>query len=163
LDEYELAAGKLAALLARRTGRDLFDALELLSTRNLEEEKLRLGFVLYGGMNIEDWRRIGITDVDPAARDLETYLLPLLRKEVLEDLQGDGPDWKERLLKNCREALSSVLPLRANEHEFLDRLLDQGEIEPECLTGDGALADRIRRHSNLRWKAHNVRKHFGLL
>lgn len=162
LDEYELAAGKLAALLGRRTSRDLFDAHELLLRRNLEAEKLRLGFVLYGGMNIEDWRKISIADVDKAAQDLDTYLLPLLRAEVIDSLGEPRSAWGERLLNECRAALSIVLPLRDNERAFLDRLLDKGEIEPELLTDDAELIARAKRHPDLLWKALNVRKHYGL-
>jgi hypothetical protein len=52
-----------------------------------------------------------------------------------------------------------VLPLRASELAFLDRLLDAGEIEAELLTGDATLAGIIRRHPALLWKAQNVRRH----
>jgi predicted nucleotidyltransferase component of viral defense system len=45
LDEHELAGGKLAALLARRTGRDLFDGHALLRKRDLDPVRLRLAFV----------------------------------------------------------------------------------------------------------------------
>jgi len=51
------------------------------------------------------------------------------------------------------------IPLTTNETAFLDRLLDQGEIKPELLTTDEAMAARIRIHPLLRWKALNVRKH----
>lgn len=162
LDEHELAAGKLAALLGRRTSRDLFDAHQLLLRRNLDAEKLRLGFVLYGGMNIEDWRKIAIGDVDKAAQDLDTYLLPLLRAEVIDSLGEPRSAWGERLLSECRDALSAALPLRDNERAFLDRLLDKGEIEPERLTEDAEVIARAKRHPDLLWKALNVRKHYGL-
>ena len=49
-----LAAGKLAALCARRASRDLFDARELLRT-DLDPTKLRLAFVVYGRLNRKDW------------------------------------------------------------------------------------------------------------
>ena len=47
----------------------------------------------------------------------------------------------------------------ANEIAFLDRILDQGEIEPGLLTTDDEMADRIRIHPLLEWKAVNARKH----
>ncbi len=157
LDDHELAGGKLVALLARRTSRDLFDAHELLLRHPLDPEKLRLAFVVYGAMNPEDWRRVRAEDIGPAMRDLDTYLRPLLRGEVTGS--STGPGWEERLVDEVREALSAVLPLRANELAFLDRLLEFGEIEAELLTEDAALAGIIRRHPALLWKAQNVRLH----
>jgi len=157
LDDHELAGGKLVALLARRTSRDLFDAHELLLHHPLDQEKLRLAFVVYGAMNPEDWRRVRAEDIGPATRDLDTYLRPLLRGEFIGS--GTGPGWEKRLVDEVKEALSAVLPLRANELAFLDRLLDVGEIAPELLTGDAALSGIIRHHPDLLWKAQNVRRH----
>ena len=160
LDDHELAGGKLAALLARRTSRDLFDAHELLLRHPLDPEKLRLAFVVYGAMNPEDWRRVRAGDIGSATRDLDTYLRPLLRGDVTALKAGlTEPGWEGRLVDEVREALSAVLPLRANELAFLDRLLDAGEIEAGLLTGDAALIRIIRRHPALWWKAQNVRGH----
>ena len=162
LDDHELAGGKLTALLARRTSRDLFDAHELLLRHPilhhpLDPEKLRLAFVVYGAMNPEDWRGVRAEDIGPATRDLDAYLRPLLRGGVAGP--ETGPGWENRLVDEVREALSAVLPLRASELAFLDRLLDAGEIEAELLTGDATLAGIIRRHPALLWKAQNVRRH----
>src|SRR5450759_497214 len=60
LDPHELAAGKLAALLARGASRDLFDARELLRPGSLDAGKLRLAFVVYGALNRVDWRTVGL-------------------------------------------------------------------------------------------------------
>lgn len=56
LDPHELAAGKLAALLARCASRDLFDTRELLRPGTLDSGRLRLAFVVYGAVNRVDWR-----------------------------------------------------------------------------------------------------------
>ena len=56
-------------------------------------------------------------------------------------------------------AVEAVLPMTADEVKFLDAILDHGQIEPERLTADAAMADRIKSHPLLRWKAANVRKH----
>jgi len=42
--------------------------------------------------------------------------------------------------------------------EFLNLVLDKGEINPELLTADEDLQDRIGRHPLLEWKAVNVRE-----
>ena len=138
----------------------VLDAHELLLRHPLDPERLRLAFVVYGAMNPEDWRKVRAEDIGPATRDLDTYLRPLLRGDVAALKAGlTEPGWEGRLVEEVREALSAVLPLRANEMEFLDRLLDAGEIEAGLLTGDSALIQIIRRHPALLWKAQNVRGH----
>lgn len=159
LDLHELAAGKLAALLARHASRDLFDTHHLLTKADLDHQKLRLGFVLYGAMNRKDWRTVAIQDLSYDPRELENQLLPVIRGELL-DAQKTG-DWAERMIAECRQALDIVLPLNAEEKEFLDRILDHGQIEPQLLTSDAEMVNRIRSHPLLQWKAVNVRQHKG--
>ena len=158
LDIHELAAGKLAALLARSASRDLFDAHLLLTQGHLDDAKLRLGFVLYGAMNRRDWREVRASDVALDAKDVENQLVPVIRKDYLADA-GKQRKWAERMLKECRRGLKKVLPLAKGEKAFLDRLLDEGEIEPSLLTPDPAMIECIRSHPLLQWKALNVRQH----
>ncbi len=155
LDLHELAAGKLAALLARQASRDLFDAHRLLTRADPDRRKLRLGFVLYGAMNRKDWRTVSIQDVGGEPRELRNQLLPLLRGDSLPGPEAD--DWARRLMAECREGLAAVLPLTADETGFLDQLLDHGIIEPDRLTDDTEMAQRIKTHPLLEWKALNVK------
>lgn len=160
LDLHELAAGKLAALLARRASRDLFDAHQLLMQRKLDNDRLRTAFVLYGAMNRKDWRTISVDDVSFEANELKSQLLPTLQNDYVAGIKQ--PDtWTLRLVDECRDALDVVLPLSDAEREFLDRLLDYGEIVPSILTTDEAWAERIKQHPLLEWRASNVRKHMG--
>jgi len=160
LDIHELVAGKLAALFGRTASRDLFDVRELLGSADLDTEKLRLGFVVYGGINRRDWRTVSLDDVDVDPTDVDRQLVPLLRAHVAPP-RAEIKEWTERLVAECRDLLSAVLPMTAVEIEFLDRLNDQGEIVPELLTSDGDLQSTIASHPGLRWKALNVRKHRG--
>lgn len=161
LDLHELAAGKLAALVARSASRDVFDACELLRRDDLDRAKLRVGFVVYGGANRKDWRTVSIDDVKIDPGELTGQLVPMLRTGTSATGEEVAPN-VEGLAAECRERLSAVLPLRPAEREFLERLNDQGEIAPELLTADAGLASKIRQHPALRWKAMNVRKHRGL-
>jgi len=160
LDIHELAAGKLAALLARSASRDLFDAHLLLTQGHLDDARLRLGFVLYGAMNRRDWREVRASDVALDAKDVENQLIPVIRKDYLADA-GKQRKWAERMLKECRSGLKKVLPLAKEEKAFLDQLLDEGDIEPSLLTSDSAMIECIRSHPLLQWKALNVRQHKG--
>ena len=161
LDLHELAAGKLVALLSRKASRDLFDVHLLLTSMDFDRERLRLAYVVYGAMSRHDWRKVGIHDVDFHEKDLRDQLLPLLRRNFVDSV-GDVHTWAVRIVEECREKLAYLLPLTDTEMEFLNRLLDHGEIKPSLLTQDENLAERIRHHPMLRWKALNVRKHKGL-
>jgi hypothetical protein len=160
LDIHELAAGKLAALLARGGHRDLFDVHQLLKRGDLDRERLRLGFVVYGAINRKDWRTVSVADVVFDSRELESSLIPFLRRQTPAGADQSS-NWAGRLVEECRQALEIVLPLSEDEMKFLDLLLEQGEIDPFLLTSDSALAERIQRHPGLEWKALNVRRYRG--
>ena len=161
IDIHELAAGKLAALLARRQARDLFDSHRILHKENLDHDRLRTAFVVYGAMNRKDWRTVSVEDVNFESAELARQLIPTLR--VTESTEQESIDqYGARLVEECRQALSVVLPFSENEKAFLDLLLDQGEIDSTILTSDKDLQQRIQKQPLLEWKAVNVRKHKGL-
>jgi len=154
-------AGKLAAMMARSASRDLFDARGLLGRDDLDRDKLRLGFVAYAGMSRTDWRTIAIHDIRVEPEDVARDLVPMLRADVAPT-KADIPQWTTRLVDECRQLMSAVLPLIDNEQEFLDQLNDHGEIRADLLTQDEALQQIIHQHPSLGWKALNVRKHHGI-
>lgn len=160
LDIHELAAGKLAALLARTASRDLFDTRELLARGKLDRTRLRLGFVVYGGMNRRDWREVSVDDIQTSPEDVYQRLLPMLRADIAPP-RNQISMWTEQLVADCKDLLSSVLPLEPPELAFLNALNERGEILPALLTDDTQLQNRIRAHPGLQWKAINVKKHFG--
>jgi hypothetical protein len=161
LDIHELAAGKLAALLARMQARDLFDSYQILQRDDLNQEQLRIAFVVYGAMNRKDWRTVSIKDVHLDDMDLTRQLVPVLRLGTIPD-GSRSEEYGKDLVAQCRKALSAVLPFTDTERDFLDLLLDKGEIDPTLLTADEALQNRIQRQPLLKWKAINVRRHKGL-
>jgi hypothetical protein len=161
LDEHELTSGKLAALVARSASRDIFDARELLRRPHLDRAKLRLGFVVYGGANREDWRAITVACVQTTAGDVDSQLVPMLRLDV-RPAKAEIAAWTERLVHETRDLMAAVLPLAAHELEFLERLNGAGEIVPDLLTADPSMQAIIRDHPGLRWKALSVRHHLGL-
>jgi predicted nucleotidyltransferase component of viral defense system len=158
LDDHELAAGKLAALVARSASRDVFDARELLHPGTLDERKLRLGFVVYGGINREDWRDITVDHVTTTAADVGTQLVPMLRQDV-RPAKADIETWTSTLVHETRALMRVVLPLEEREREFLSRLNGAGDIVPALLTDNVALQGVIQQHPGLLWKAQNVKKH----
>lgn len=160
LDIHEIAAGKLCALLSRQTGRDLFDAHQLLTKKIFNKEKLRLAFIVYGAMNRRDWRTVSIEDIGYSAKELMNELIPVLRTDK-SDYSQDHEKWASRLVAECRQAFSIVLPYTEGENEFLNRILDKGEIAPSLITKDEDMSDKIHNHPGLRWKALNVKEFQG--
>lgn len=158
LDDHELAAGKLAALVARSAGRDLFDARELLRPGTLDVRKLRMGFVVYGGMNREDWRTRSVDHVVARAAEVDAQLVPMLRSDVRPS-RVELEKWTDTLVRETRTLMSCVLPLDGHELEFLERLNGHGEIVPSLLTGEPEIQDVLAKHPGLNWKAQNVKQH----
>lgn len=160
LDIHEIAAAKLAALLSRRASRDLFDAHALLSREGLDDRRLRTAFVAYGAMNRVDWRTVSPDAVGFEVDELREQLLPVLRSTAF---RGDRElkAWAAGLVDGCRRGLARLLPFTAAEREFLDGVLDRGEVKAALLTDDEELAQRIALQPSLAWKVQNVRKHFG--
>lgn len=93
----------------------------MLGATPFDAKKLRLGFVVYGGINRRDWRTVALDDVQADLREVDQQLVPLLRAGVAP-AREDLPAWTDRLIAECRDRLSALLPLRPEELEFLDRL-----------------------------------------
>ncbi|MCJ7473242.1 MAG: nucleotidyl transferase AbiEii/AbiGii toxin family protein [Actinobacteria bacterium] len=161
LDLHELVAGKLAALLARRQARDLFDCHQILNMNNLEHDLLRIAFVVYGGMNRKDWRTVSIEDINFDADELTRQLIPTLHINSLQKHISPA-EYGTQLIDNCKKAMSIVLPLTDSERGFLDLLLDKGEIDSTILTSDETLIRHIQSQPLLEWKALNVRQYKGI-
>ncbi len=117
LDDHELAAGKLAALLARGASRDLFDARELLKSRSLDPSKLRLAFVVYGGINRVDWRTVSADAVGTTVDDVKRKLLPMLHHK-LRPAATAAEQWASALVDETRDLLGALLPLNDTELAF---------------------------------------------
>lgn len=157
LDDHELAAGKLAAAVARSASRDVFDTREFLrDDALLDTAKLRLGFVLYGSWNKVDWLTVTKENVTTTPRDVLDQLAPLLRADIRPHAKSLAA-WTNTLLDETRALMSRVLPLEDHEREFIKRVNSTGEVSPELLTTDASMQDLIRGHAHLSWKTKNVK------
>ena len=157
LDINELAAAKFVALLARHVARDLFDAHQLLTKVALDDARLRLAFVVYGAMNIEDWRKVSVDQLAFDAAELKQNLIPVLRQAIVAEVENDR-EWAERLVAGTKAGLQRLLPLREAELQFLEILLEKAEIKAELITKDGQQIERINQQPMLHWKALNGRQ-----
>lgn len=157
LDKHELAAGKLSALFSRSSSRDLFDVSRILGRDDLDDRKLRFGFVVYGAMSRRDWRTVSEDDVAIEPAEAKSRLLPLLRSEYIPERSAIQA-WCDRLTEQCRDSLSRILPFEPVELEFLERINGHGEICPDLITDDTGMQEILASHPALLWKARNVRE-----
>jgi len=152
----ELAAGKLCALLARAAPRDLYDVIRLPPRLGdvWRSPGFRRVFVALAGILDHPLFDYGPGRFERVNDDaVRTQLHPMLTA-------GDEPG-ADALRVEAWAAVAPLLVLAAGEREYCERL-QLGEFRPELLFPDGGdLADRIRRHPALLWKAHNARQHAG--
>ncbi len=157
LNKHELSAGKLTALLDRKTGRDIFDAHHLLTQFSLDNKQLRLALVVYSAINRKiDLRKISPQDVSANFDDLRMRLVPLLKRNEVNS--QSLASWAENLVQQSQKAFQRLLPLTNQETEFLNLLLDKGKVEPELLTDERFLIENIKNHPAIRWSAQNVQQ-----
>jgi hypothetical protein len=155
--QHELAAGKLAATVARSASRDVFDARALLKDHTPNDDKLRLAFTIYGAMSMVDWLTRTPASVTTTADDAFTQLAPRLHA-CMRPTRSAVDAWTDDLLAETRSLMKRVLPLKAHEREFVERAGQKGEIAPVLLTTDAAMQTLIREHAHLNWKAQKVRE-----
>jgi hypothetical protein len=106
----------------------------LFAACHFERDRLRVAFVVNGAINRRDWRTVSVDDVTATPAEVRSQLIPTLRRDALARVEPTDA-WVARLVAGCREGLAALLPLN-----------------------DAELADRIRRHPGLEWKAQNVRQ-----
>ena len=109
-------------------------------------------------MNRKDWRIANLADIAFDSLELREQLIPLLSASAIQQI-GRDEHWAKRLVEECRTAMRLVLPLRSSELEFLERINGDGEIQPELLTTDAEMQNKIAVHPQLLWKAMNVKQH----
>lgn len=156
----ELAAGKFAALLDRGLPRDFYDAAGLRRSYPglLADPGFRTAFACAVGSSRADLRT-STRVAHLTAREVEQSLIPVLRA------RGRRPVAKEvceQLEDQITSAIPELLHWSDAERVFLARLLDEGSLEPEHLTRDPDLRDRIAAQPMLQWKLRHVRRRLGL-
>lgn len=148
----ELVAGKLIALLDRGAPRDLFDAGRLpdLFGKRWLSKRQRSVFVALAAVLPHPLHAYGRPQLERATdSSVREQLWPMLN-------QGQQPTAKA-LREAAWETVSPLLNLSAAEREYCERV-QHGELVPELLFPRNAeLAERMRQHPALRWKAENAR------
>jgi len=164
LDIHELAAGKLTALMSRHASRDLYDAHQLadiFKRQGINQDQLRLAFIVFGGMSRQDWRQLNINHINFDFQELANNLIPVLNQNSLQN--SNKNEWANQLIVDAKQLLSYVFPFSGAEKSFLNNLLIHGEITPSLITNDLDLQKKIINHPGLLWKIQNVKEFINLI
>lgn len=156
LDLEEIVAGKLVALLDRDAGRDFFDARRILSIKGLDWDGIKAAVLAIGSSGRRDWRTRSVTDIRGDRQEIRQNLTICLRRGHFADTD-DIDNWIDETVALCRERLAFLFELTPNEQIFLDRLLDDGEIDASLLNVAPEVQTRIDAMPMLAWKAQHVR------
>ena len=161
LDLHEIVAGKIVALIDRHAARDLFDARRILSIEGLDWRRIKAAVLAIGACNRIDWRTISTGAIEGDARELRQKLTICLPRSRFSGM-GEIEAWIEETVALCRERFAFLSDLSEKEQEFLDCILDRGEVNVELLDVDPEIRNRIATMPMLAWKTRHVRKHHGL-
>jgi predicted nucleotidyltransferase component of viral defense system len=147
----ELLAGKLTAMIDRQHPRDLYDLHRFMKeNRPHDSEVLRKLAVLFGSTLPHDLRTYTLERCERIlTADAGNLLYPLLRAD-------DRPTAAE-MLELVRPILAPILAAET-EIAYLEALA-AGRYDPQLLfPANKEMAERVRRHPALLWKAEHVAK-----
>jgi hypothetical protein len=161
LDLHEIVAGKLVALIDRHAARDLFDARRILSIDGLDWKRIKAAVLAIGACGRRDWRAMSVTAIKGDPRELRQKLAICLPRDRFA-AKGDVDAWIEETVALCREKFAFLFDLTANEREFLNGVLERGEVNPDLLNVEPEIRARIGAMPMLAWKCLHVRKNRGL-
>lgn len=160
LNLQEVVAGKLVALFDRHAARDLFDARRILSLNGLDWKSIKAAFLASGACARRDWRAVSIDAIRGDPCELRQKLMICLPREYFGGKAAIYA-WIEETVALCRERCEFLLDLTEAERDFLDGVLDRGEVNSDLLDTSPDLRARISAMPMLAWKCQNVRRHQG--
>ena len=147
----ELWAGKMTAAITRSEPRDLYD-INLIPEKVLETEFFRSTVLLFASASRKDLREIKLINWEPSSeKQFLERLFPVLRSS--EKLNPKS------IVTKAREIMAPFLKFKKQEGDYLNRLIEEGDYQPELIFSDEQLAKRLRQHPVVLWKAVNVREH----
>ena len=154
LDLQEIVAGKLVALVDRHAARDL-------SINGLDWSQIKAAVLAIGSCGRRDWRTMSVDAIKVDPREVAQKLAVCLPRDRFSG-KVDMDAWTEQTVALCREKFAFLFDFTANEREFLDSILDRGEIDANLLNVTPEIRTRIGNMPMLAWKSKHVRRHRGL-
>lgn len=148
----EIVAGKLVAFLDRAAPRDAWDVARLpeLSPETWPPTHLKSVFVAYAGTLPKPLYAYGRTGLERITEsDVSRLLHPML-------INSERPT-AALLRRDAWKVLAPLLEFSELEIEFTARL-QKGDLLPDLIfPGAPQIAERLKRHPPLLWKARNAR------
>lgn len=139
---YELAAGKLCALLARSASRDLFDVQELSAKIASTDDKLRLAYLFYAAKQPKNWLGVSEKDVRLKSDDVTTQLFPMLSADECKSM-GTPEDCAAKLIESCKTYVQPLIALTDNDKKFINGIWNDGKVDASLITDDVILQGKI--------------------
>jgi hypothetical protein len=157
LDIHEIVAGKMVALVTRRTARDLFDAQRIIAMDSLDWTKIKTAALMIGASAKSfDWRTASPDAIGCEVSDITTKLVMCLPERYFEPFGGPEA-WIETVTVECRQALVALFAFTEGESAFLRGVLDDGDVDAKSLDVPDSVCTAIETCPALRWKAQNVK------
>ena len=133
LDLHEIIAGKMVALVTRRTARDLFDAHRIIAMQGLDWAKIKAATLMIGASAKSfDWRTASPEAIGCEVGDITGKPTMCLHDRYFDAFGGPAA-WIESATAECRDKLAPLFQFTAGETAFLDAVLDRGEIDASAL------------------------------
>lgn len=151
LAPIELYASKINALLNRAAARDLYDVLQMITSRIINPEDfivLKKCIVFYAAISATPINKNFSQEMFDSITDysIRTELLPVLRTRE----QFCANEAK----KQVNEFLQTLMLLSEREKAFIDHF-EKKEYNPELLFDDKGILLRIQHHPMALWKIRN--------
>ncbi len=157
LDLHEIVAGKMVALVTRRTARDLFDAHRIIGMAHLDWAKIKIATLMIGASAKSfDWRTASPDVIGCEVGDITNKLIMCLHDRYFESFGGPEA-WIRAVTAECRQGLASLFQFTEGETAFLQGVLDNGTIDASRLDAPTPVRAAIEVCPALRWKAQNVK------
>ncbi len=140
----ELFSNKLATLLNRRSGRDLFDTY-MISKSDFDQDLLRKCLIIESLMSGLELHKL---DIDHIVKDatMDTYLKNLLRIQIPEDI-----------FETVRTFLTTTIQaLKTDEIRFIERFFEDGSIDLNLLH-EKRFNPSLHSHPLLQWQAKKIK------
>ena len=138
----------------------LFDARRILSIAGLDWNRIKAAVLAIGASGRRDWRTMSADAIEGDPRELRQKLAICLPRDRF-GARGEADAWIDETVALCCERFAFLFDLTANEREFLDGVLDRGEIDAGLLDIAPEIRTRIENMPMLAWKTRHVRKHRG--
>lgn len=157
MDEIELYASKIEALIGRTTIRDVFDVFEMVNNNYVKKDDndmLRKSSIFYLLLSnkfqpLEDLLKQfkeNISNIE--FHNIKKNLIPMLKIGVSINI--------ENLKTTVNEFVDELFVLDENEKKYIE-LYNSGIYQPSLLFDD-ATSDNLKNHPMVEWKMRNFQK-----